>query len=461
MAFSLILHALLLFFVKLAPPSWRDSASSTFPLNVILDNTPAKVAKKSHIVAATRDSHGSAKIGVQENNRFTEKPLTVAKPTPVKQPKTEIPKVVAGKEILVVKKSDQMAAVQNLPDLLVKEKPEPTKPDVVEETYAPAPSVAKPVVAAPLPPIEDLVSVETASGVRQDRIVYAEPVQGNPLTEKPGNIPEELKPVKVEEPSPVKIEEPKPVKIDEPKPVEAEQAKPLDLENPEPVKIEEPKPAKVEEPVPVKVEEPIPAKVAEPVPVKVAEPTPVKIDEPASIRAEETSAAKSDVSAETGSGESGDSAVSEAGAAASSFPGLAELSIESVRKFANDNDRKIKFGERRKTVTASEQDFRYSMYVESVRLKLQRIGRFNFPAAAAMDNLSGTLSVIISIRADGSLEDFTIIRPSEYEVLDKGAENIVRMAAPFSPLPDSIRKETDVLSIKINWFFSKSSQVFN
>ncbi len=98
------------------------------------------------------------------------------------------------------------------------------------------------------------------------------------------------------------------------------------------------------------------------------------------------------------------------------------------------------------------------MYVESVRLKLQRIGSFNFPAAAARDHLSGTLSVIISIRADGSLEDFRVIQPSVYEALNKGAENIVKMSAPFSPLPDNIRQDIDILSIKINWSFTESRQ---
>ena len=135
--------------------------------------------------------------------------------------------------------------------------------------------------------------------------------------------------------------------------------------------------------------------------------------------------------------------------------------MASARKFASDDDRKIKFGERRKTIGLKEQDFRYAMYVESVRLKLQRIGQFNYPTAAAREHLSGTLSVIITLRADGSLEEFSVIQPSVYEVLNKGAENIVRMSAPFSPLPDNIRQDTDILSIKINWSFSESSQSFD
>ena len=108
-----------------------------------------------------------------------------------------------------------------------------------------------------------------------------------------------------------------------------------------------------------------------------------------------------------------------------------------------------------------EQDFRYAMYVESVRLKLQRVGMFNYPAAAAKANLSGTLIVVITIRADGSLEEFSVMQPSEYAVFNKGAENIVKMSSPFSPLPENIRQDTDILNIKINWSFSNSSQSFD
>lgn len=435
---SLLLHIVLLFFVRMAPPSWKGFSSGTSPLNVILDTTPAEVAKPSAIAEASQSSQGTARVGVQDNNPFPEKPLTAVKNTPVDQPKTDIPKDLIGKEILTAKKSAQVDMVESVPDLLATKEPAPEKPEDKEKPYAPAPSVAKPVTAAP-PPVEKLVSAEPAPGERHEKIVFAESTQAKPLAEKPGSPPEEPKPVKAEEPTPVKIEEPKPVKIEEQKPVEVEKSKPVEFEKPKPVTIAEPKP------------------------VKVAEPTPVKVEEPKPAKAEELNPARAGVAAETKARpvETGKSDVFRTGAPAYKIPSLAELSIASARKFASDDDRKIKFGERKKSVGLKEQDFRYAMYVESVRLKLQRIGMFNYPAAAARDNLSGTLSVLITIRADGSLEEFSVIQPSAYAVLNKGAENIVRMSAPFSPLPDNIRQDTDLLSIRVNWSFSQSSQSFD
>lgn len=119
------------------------------------------------------------------------------------------------------------------------------------------------------------------------------------------------------------------------------------------------------------------------------------------------------------------------------------------------------FGERRKIVGSKEQELRYVMYRDSVILKLQRIGQLNYPAEAARKNQTGNLTIQFSIRADGSLEEVSIVRPSPYEALNAGADKIVRMCAPFSPLPDNIRQDTDILTIRINWTFSNSRQAFD
>lgn len=135
------------------------------------------------------------------------------------------------------------------------------------------------------------------------------------------------------------------------------------------------------------------------------------------------------------------------------------LDIPRIMKIAREDDRSNSSGARIKTIDFKEQDLRYVMYMERLRLKLERIGSLNYPAAGK--NLSGTLHVKISIRPDGSLEDFSIIRPARHEELNAGAEKIVRMSAPFAPLPENIRREADILSITIRWTFSKSRQQFD
>jgi len=439
--FSLVLHTLLLFFIRFAQPFWKNPASRTTPLIVVLEKKDAEVLKPAGISEASLDSKGEAKIGVQETNTFPQKTLTAVTHAQVDQSRTEIPKSFISERILTIKKPAKTTMVEREPDLLVTKSPPPETPEIEEKPFAPTPSVENPVTAF-APPIEKLVSPEPVPGEKQEKIVIAEPAQEKSTVEKSGNStkePEPVKveePVKIEEPKPEKIEEPKPVKMAEPEPVKIEETKPVMAEVPKPVKIEESKPAKAEEQKPIKVEEPMPAKAEEPKPAMTGVVVGSNIRPP----------------------EDGKSDVSHAKPTGYATPSLAELSIAAVRNFSGRENKKIQFGERRKSVGLKEQDFRYAMYVEDVCLKLQRIGAFNYPSAAARNNQSGTLNIKISIRSDGSLENFSIVRPSIYEALNAGAEKIVRMSAPFSPLPDNIKMDTDILSITINWTFSNSMQ---
>ena len=452
--FSLVLHALLLFFIRFAQPSWKPPASRATPLNVFLEKKAAKTPKPAGIPEAVQYSEGKAIIGVQEKNSFPLKTLTAVIHAQVDQPKTKIPKKFIGKKILAINKPAKATVVESEPDLLVTKSPAPEIPEDEEKPFAPTPSVENPV-AKVVPPIEKLVSPEPTPGEKQEKIVFAEHAQEKSTVEKPGNVAEEPKAIMVKEPEPVKIEEPKPAKIEEPKPVK--------VAEPEPVKIEEPKPVKAEASKPVKIEEIKPVKAEEPKSAKIEEAKPAGIEEHAPANAEGQKPAKTEAAAEPKGRSSEDGKPDVFGAKPLGYapPSLAQLSIAAVRNLPREENRRIQFGERRKSVGLREQDFRYAMYVEGVRIKLERIGSFNYPAAAARNNQSGTLSIKISIRSDGSLEDFSIVRPSAYEALNAGAERIVRMSAPFSPLPENIRQDTDILSITINWSFSNSRQSFD
>lgn len=421
---SLALHLWLLFFVRFVQPSWQNFASGALPLNVILEKAHTEAVKPSEVLQASRDSKGKANIGVQDENSFPQKTVAAVVLTPVDQHRKKIPKVITRKKILVIEKPAREKMDENIPDLLVTKKPDQENQD---KPFAPAPSVESAVTKA-APPIEDLVSVEPVHGEKQEKIVIAETVQEKSTDTKPGGSIEKPEPVKAEEPKPVEVEKPEPEKIKEPEPTRIEEFKPARVIEPEPARIEETKPVKTEEPQPIKAEEPRPVR-----PEIAAEPearTP-EAGKPGMLRAEPPGY---------------------------KAPGLAELSIEAARRLSKQDDRKITFGERRKAIGFGAQEFRYTAYMEGVRLKLERIGAFNYPAEAAMNRLSGTLSVKISIRADGSLEDFSIARPSVHEVLNAGAEKIVRMSAPFAPLPENIKRDADILDITINWAFSGSRQ---
>ena len=109
---------------------------------------------------------------------------------------------------------------------------------------------------------------------------------------------------------------------------------------------------------------------------------------------------------------------------------------------------------RRKFIGARTQEYRFAQYIEDWRIKVERIGNMNYPQVARQKNIYGKLQLSVSIRADGSVERVEVSRSSRQPILDAAARRIVKLAAPFSPLPPDIRKDTDILTITRTWTFT-------
>lgn len=114
---------------------------------------------------------------------------------------------------------------------------------------------------------------------------------------------------------------------------------------------------------------------------------------------------------------------------------------------------------RKQFVGVRASEFRFAQYVEDWRLKVERIGNLNYPEAAR-GKLYGSLQMSVSIKSDGSIDSVEIRRSSGHAVLDKAAENIVRMAAPYAPFAADIRKDTDIIEITRTWHFAQGDRLF-
>jgi protein TonB len=92
-------------------------------------------------------------------------------------------------------------------------------------------------------------------------------------------------------------------------------------------------------------------------------------------------------------------------------------------------------------------------------MKVERIGSDNYPAEAR-GKLHGNLRLIVTIRADGTVESIELERSSGLKVLDAAAFRIVKMATPFAPFPPDIRRDTDLLVITRTWFFGQGDKIW-
>lgn len=102
-------------------------------------------------------------------------------------------------------------------------------------------------------------------------------------------------------------------------------------------------------------------------------------------------------------------------------------------------------------------EYRFAQYVEDWRQKVERIGNLNYPEAAR-GRLYGSLVLSVTIRADGSVKDILIDRPSGQKVLDEAARNIVRLAGGM-PFPPNIARDVDEIEITRTWSFTNADRL--
>ncbi|MFI3185386.1 MAG: TonB family protein [Methylococcaceae bacterium] len=131
---------------------------------------------------------------------------------------------------------------------------------------------------------------------------------------------------------------------------------------------------------------------------------------------------------------------------------IAQLGTEIRLSQQSAEQTKIKFVD-----SVSAHKYVAAQYMKDWENKVERTGNLNYPEVAAKKNFSGTLTMDVGIKADGSIYSIRINQSSGNPELDEAAINIVRMSAPFAQLPTDLLKELDVLVITRIWKFSDES----
>ncbi len=135
---------------------------------------------------------------------------------------------------------------------------------------------------------------------------------------------------------------------------------------------------------------------------------------------------------------------------------IARLSAEidqSTAIYSSKPDEKHRF------VAANTKAFRDAAYLDGWRKRIERVGNLNYPDEAKRAHLSGSLTMDVAINHDGTIRSINILKSSGHKLLDDSAIRIVRLAAPYAPLPAEMRKDTDVLHITRTWQFLSGNRL--
>jgi len=148
------------------------------------------------------------------------------------------------------------------------------------------------------------------------------------------------------------------------------------------------------------------------------------------------------------------------------LPSAAELMQESMAMaklqpgIQRDRESKSKLP-KRKWISANTREYEFAAYMQAWVAKVERVGNLNYPEEIRRLMLVGDLVMTVGINLDGSVESIDIQRSSGYPQLDQAATRIVRLAGPYSPLPEHISATVDVLHITRTWRFSRDFKGLN
>ena len=92
-----------------------------------------------------------------------------------------------------------------------------------------------------------------------------------------------------------------------------------------------------------------------------------------------------------------------------------------------------------------------AVYLDTWRRRVERIGTANFPDQG--HNTSTNPILEVTIGTDGQLKKSVVRESSGNSALDQAALNILYLAAPFDPLPQSAQAQYDVLRFAYEWDF--------
>ena len=111
---------------------------------------------------------------------------------------------------------------------------------------------------------------------------------------------------------------------------------------------------------------------------------------------------------------------------------------------------------RREFISANTREYEFASYMSSWVSKVERVGNLNYPTELRRKKLHGDLVLTVGIHQNGSIESIAVKRSSGIDEIDQAAVRIVRLGAPYAPLPDNIADRVDVLHITRTWRFESA-----
>jgi protein TonB len=113
-----------------------------------------------------------------------------------------------------------------------------------------------------------------------------------------------------------------------------------------------------------------------------------------------------------------------------------DLSGQIDAGFKDYVDDKVAEGDR---IDINTTEYRFIGYFTTMRKAIELV--WNYPAEASRRGMQGEVGLQFTINKDGKATRIRVVKSSGFPVLDKAIVDAIKLASPFSPLPDGFGRE--------------------
>jgi protein TonB len=128
---------------------------------------------------------------------------------------------------------------------------------------------------------------------------------------------------------------------------------------------------------------------------------------------------------------------------------LVKVLGEIEKRISEENARPKK-----RYISPATREAAYALYYEGLRRKIERQGTVSFPVLAG-DKLYGTLTMGLTVNADGRLLNAEVMQSSGNLTLDRQAQSIAARAGPFGAFSPAMRLQADQIVVVSRFTFAR------
>lgn len=109
---------------------------------------------------------------------------------------------------------------------------------------------------------------------------------------------------------------------------------------------------------------------------------------------------------------------------------------------------------RQMIISVDTRESAIAAYLDNWKRRIEAVGDSYLPQLGALDDVSGSPTLMVAIDVSGNLTEAVIRKSSGSAVLDLAALDILQRASPFDPFPLEVTSDYDVVRFEYKWLFA-------